>query len=250
MKNTLRYLLILLSAGVGIAHGQEHQFTNSDGRTVDAELVKADSTKVWLRLKGGRILPVPLKSLVEEDQLYVNKWIADRLPDLQIKPDFDRGRSNETKKDVTQQSFEMKVSLKNFSPEKDLEESEIIYYLIGRNLADSHKYQVMSRQVREITVPHGQTREVTFDKVHNRYRDENLSGREYRGLGYVLQIRRKRDMRRVYLTSSTAILENGKEAIINLEEKDIVGDTFVKAVKKVERNEPPKEEKKDIITIR
>jgi hypothetical protein len=245
------FLILAIASGFLAADQKPHEFTNTEGRTLKAQIVKSDASRVWLRLSGGRVAPVALDSLIEADRLYISKWTADRLPDLEIKPDFNRGRSNDTKGEVVSQNFEMSVTMKNFSPSKDLEESEVIYYLIGRDVNDSDRYTVMSKQVKEISVAHGTTSKVTFKNIRNRYRDGDFKNRGVRGLGYVLQIRRKRDMRRIYLASATTILDSAKEEIVMLEEGDVVGKTFIKEVKKVVKKEVPKEEKKEeVITIR
>ena len=254
----LPVLLLLLAISLAPVRAEYRTFTNTEGRTVDAELIKADPTQAWLRLKGGRVVPIARDTLSEADQTFITTWIADKVPDLKVKPDFDRGLTKGgSDNSSVKQSFGMRVEIKNFSSKKALEESEVIYHLVGRDATDADRYKVLSRQVFELTIEPGQTKKAFFENIVNHYSESERrnngekSGRGHRGLGYVLQIQRKRDMRLVHLSSSTSLLDDAKEAIISLEEGDETGKTFIKPV--VEPKEKKKENEKkmpQVITIK
>ena len=51
-------------------------FTNTDGRTLTAEIAEADATNVTLLLTDGRRAVVPLSHLSTADQTYTSSWIS------------------------------------------------------------------------------------------------------------------------------------------------------------------------------
>ncbi len=251
-------LFLLFHALLASAYAEYRTFTDTQDRTLEAELIKANTTHAWLRLRGGRVVPVNRETLSEADQTFITTWIADKVPDLEVTPDFDRGLSKDRGKgsSSTRQTFGMRVEIKNFSPKKELEDSEVVYYLIGRSVFDNDQYKVLSRQVFDISIKPGDTKKAIFKDIENHFQEVERSnngkekGRGHRGLGYVLQIQRKRDMRLIYLGSSTSLLDDAKEAIISLEEGDETDETFMtkdEEAKMVEKSEPGKPE---VITIK
>ena len=184
----LLFLLLLLAISLAPVRAEYRTFTNTEGRTVDAELIKADATQAWLRLKGGRVVPIARDTLSEADQTFITTWIADKVPDLKVKPDFDRGLTKgRSANSSVKQSFGMRVEIKNFSSKKALEVSEVIYYLVGRDATDADRYKVLSRQVFELTIEPGQTKKAFFENIVNHYSESERrkngekSGRGQRG---------------------------------------------------------------------
>lgn len=52
---------------------------NTAGKELEAELVEGDESTVHLKLAAtGKVVPVPLASLSEEDQAYTRTWIAEK----------------------------------------------------------------------------------------------------------------------------------------------------------------------------
>lgn len=251
-------LFLFLGAFLAPAHAEYRKFTNTGGKTLDAELVTANDAHVSIRTKGGRIVSIKRDTLSEDDQTYINTWISNKVPDVEVRPNFDRGLTKDRNKysPATKQTFGMRVEVKNYSPDKTLEESEVIYYLIGRDINDRDRYKVLSKQVFTLTIDPGKTKKAIFKDIVNNYREGTKyqggksPGQGHRGIGYVLHIKRKRDNRLVHLSSPTTLLDNVKEKIIALEQDDETDETFVKP-KKPEMVEEKKEEKKpDVITIK
>jgi hypothetical protein len=69
---------------------------------------------------------------------------------------------------------------------------------------------------------------VPFKDINNHYRDGQSFQTGHRGLGYVLLIQRKRDGRRIHLSSPTASLESAARNIITLGAGDVTGASFIK----------------------
>lgn len=204
------------------------------------------------------MVSVSRETLSENDQTFITTWITDKVPDLKIRPDFDRSLNKNRDKNFSsaKQTFGMRVEIKNFSPKQALEDTEVIYYLIGRSVSDNDQYKVLSRQVFDISIKPGDTKKAIFKDIENHYQDAERTnngkkrGRGHRGLGYVLQIQRKRDMRLIHLETSTSVLNGAKEAIISLQEDDETDETFMKKEEKPKMLEEPEPKKPEVITIK
>jgi hypothetical protein len=69
---------------------------------------------------------------------------------------------------------------------------------------------------------------VIFKDINNHYRDGQSFQTGHRDLGYVLLIQRKRNGRRIHLSSPTASLERASKNIITLDAGDVTGASFIK----------------------
>jgi|GEM_PF-7032344 len=69
----IRRIALGLALLAPLAAGRE--FTGRNGRTIDAEIVSRTATEVELRLaEDGKLVTVPISSLSDSDQLYVQTW--------------------------------------------------------------------------------------------------------------------------------------------------------------------------------
>ena len=60
--------------GIWMAHAEPRVFTNTDGKTVEAEPVSVMEENVVLKLSNGSTATVPLKSLSADDQTFIAAW--------------------------------------------------------------------------------------------------------------------------------------------------------------------------------
>lgn len=58
----------------GTLHAEPRTFTNKDGKTLTAELVAVENENVVLKLGNAKIAKVPLSSLSDSDQEFINSW--------------------------------------------------------------------------------------------------------------------------------------------------------------------------------
>jgi hypothetical protein len=63
---------VLLSVQIGVA--EPHTFTNTEGKSVEAEMVALSGTTVVMKLPSRKIAKVDLSSLTEADQAFVKAW--------------------------------------------------------------------------------------------------------------------------------------------------------------------------------
>ncbi|MEJ6581441.1 MAG: hypothetical protein QNL33_08615 [Akkermansiaceae bacterium] len=59
-------------------------FTNTEGTTIEAELIKASGSEVVLRIKGGPLAQVNIATLSEADKDFIQTWIADKVLSRQV----------------------------------------------------------------------------------------------------------------------------------------------------------------------
>lgn len=231
-------LLALIHSPLCEAHPR--LFSNTDGKTIRAELANADDTNAWLRLDSGRTSKVSLAKLSEADRDFVAAWRADQVPDLEIRPNFKRS----TKSDPwgRHQILEFQIEIENRDPAKALEECEAVYFLIGRSVQDKTVYKILSRQTQPVSIPAQEKQQLFFKKIkqdfsRNSIVQQNGFAGNFKALGYVLQLTRKRDGRTVYLQSPTSALENAKYIISSLKSGDVTDNYFTKLEDKNEQKD-------------
>ncbi len=62
--------------------GEMRTWTNTQGKTMDAEFVSLDKDKVSLTTKAGKKIKIPVKSLSQEDQDFIKELTAEKAPKL------------------------------------------------------------------------------------------------------------------------------------------------------------------------
>jgi hypothetical protein len=225
-------------------------FTNTEGKRVTAEVVGADETSVTMKLDGGQLTRVPLASLSGEDQAYIAKWLKDSVPSLSITPKFVRANrnkdtnGNKSNDGQQMQVFNLSVEVFNEDKSRALEDCEARYVLVGRSLEDRGLYKVLSVQTVEFSLDAEQRTTLPFKEVQNFYEDSSRRSSGHRGVGYVLQIKRKADGREVFLRSDTPLLEKAAGLIAALPERAETDETFMLAPGSQD-NRDKKDNKKD-----
>ena len=88
----VKLLPLLLAAAVLLpaSAAWSRPFTNAAGKTLEAEIVRANANEVTLRMTNKRTATVKIASLSEIDQVYVRKWLANQVPPLRITPNMVR----------------------------------------------------------------------------------------------------------------------------------------------------------------
>lgn len=68
-------MVVMFGSVFGTATAETRTFTNTAGKTINAELVGLNDKTVILKLDNGIKAKVPLSSLSKEDQVYINSWL-------------------------------------------------------------------------------------------------------------------------------------------------------------------------------
>ena len=82
----VRSLLVLLGLAAIASTLSARPFTNTEGKTIEAEIVRATPTTVTLRLENQRTATIKIEKLIDEHQEIVRQWLADMVPRLRITP--------------------------------------------------------------------------------------------------------------------------------------------------------------------
>ncbi len=88
-------ILIALSAlvSVAISNAEPRTFTNTDGKAIEAELVRLDGEVAILKLANLSLANVPLSSLSKEDEAYAKAWWEenkDKLGPMDVRLSIDK----------------------------------------------------------------------------------------------------------------------------------------------------------------
>lgn len=226
-------------------------FTNTAGKTIEAEIINATMTTVTLKLASGKKSNLKLSLLSEADQKHVKKWLAEKLPSVRVTPNFvrsnrDEGSASDFWDDDTQiQVLKMTVEIENFDKAKQIEGGEFSYILVGRDLRSRNQYKILAVQKADLDLLPNDSSELTFKTVKNVYEDSGYYKRGAKCIGYVLYAKRKSDDREIYASASTPILERGIHSIINLKAGEMTDSNFIKIPPKG----APKSEGGDVISV-
>ena len=228
-RNTvaMRLFSLLLAVVAVTATAPARTFTNSEGKSIEAEIIRADSTNVTLRLENKHTATVKIATLSEEDQAFVASWLAEQLPRLRITPNMVRSSKSSANQSFVQ-NLQLSVELKNEDNAKGLEESTMKYILVGRSLSNRSHYKILLVQEENFVVPASGRHTVRFRKAVNNYYESSYSKSGYKCFGYVLYASRKKDNREVYTYGSTTQLREAIYTIISLESGDLVDENYQK----------------------
>ena len=220
--------LILTFLIVSSLVAQARPFTNTAGKTINAEIARATETDVWLRTSNGRTSKVPLSALSTDDQAFIKKWLMDALPNVKIEPKLARGlkEAKDHPKWESKQNFTLTVSFRNDSGDKDLEETEATLFLVGKASVDDKVFKILSRITKTISLPGNKSDTIEFPKIEN-YFSKNKG---FHALSYVLEVKRVRDNKQLHLSSPNAYLKKRMSDIITRNQDDITDSTFLKVV--------------------
>lgn len=68
------FLLLSCFLCLGSALAKTRKFTNNEGKSITAELIGLEMDKAVFKLRNSRIAKIPLDTLAESDQKFINSW--------------------------------------------------------------------------------------------------------------------------------------------------------------------------------
>ena len=207
---------------------QARPFTNTAGKTIEAEITRATETDVWLRTTNGKVAKVPLSALSEKDQAFIKTWLKDALLNVKIEPKLARGlkKAKDTTKWASKQNFVLTVDFRNDSANLDLEDSEATLFLVGQSTADEKIYRILAKVTKSISLPSNGSDTLEFPRIESYYSDR----KGFHAISYVLEVKRKRDDKQLHLSSPNAFLKKRMAEITARQANDSTDSTFVKIV--------------------
>ena len=227
----VQILLVLLVAGLSFGR----PFTNTEGKTIEADIVSATATTVTLKIASGRKVPVKLETLSEADQKFVKNVAGQPPPRLRVTPNLVRSNRDDERGEYYYdegrqvQLLTMKVEVDNDDAKAALGESVLKYVLVGRSVRDRNQYKILAVQTENLKLARQESRTVNFKTVKNTYDDGDYGKTGHKCIGYILHVKRKSDGLKVYSFASTPILEKGIFNIVtNLKAGDLTDENFLK----------------------
>ncbi len=109
------------------------EWTSTDGKVIEADVVTATAASVTLKMENGKIFNVPMDRLAKESQDEVRKWIAENTGDKKKK----EGAKGETKRDFVDNfdadwpdTISADTTMEVEVAKEDAEKKEFIYHSV------------------------------------------------------------------------------------------------------------------------
>ncbi len=150
MKLTLTALLSLISVL------QAREFTDSQGRKIDAEILAATETQVTLkRTSDGRSFTVPTNSFSSEDQAFIKQYAADNL-NYSFEIRHQKKKMDESKVDSggmigTIEKWGYEISIRNLS-RVDVNSISAKYWIFKKSMAEKGRMESVIESSNSITL--------------------------------------------------------------------------------------------------
>lgn len=225
-----RWLVMALVALTGSLEART--FTSTDGRTLEAEVVKIEGEAAVLKLANGRSVTVPFKLLVEGDQAYLKEWAKqealNRIPRVGVKIDSNkRDTYVEAGYDERRGSVKFEIEIANEERGFTITGATATLVVIGEYLSRDKTDLIMQRvEFKDINIEFGKTRQLAADQIRYEYDDDDYShGVKYSGYVFIL---RNASGAVVDVTAVPARLEKLYEPILKLKEGEYFNDRFEK----------------------
>ncbi len=178
-----------------ILQAETHQFTDSNGNTIQAEIVSVSGESVTIKRNDGRSFTTKTSVFSEEDRKFIAAWqkaeALNRIPRLEIR--INNGKNDRLAKDGDYDNrtaaLQFKVSIENEERNFDIVDAKATLLIFGKSVFDSGRLKVMSRESFDLSVPEGATAVLNGEEVVFKYDDNDSAkfGHKYGGYLVVIQ---------------------------------------------------------------
>ena len=230
LTRCLGWLAVALVALTGTLHGRT--FTSTDGRTLEADVVKIEGEAAVLQLATGRSVTVPFKLLIESDQAYLKEWAKqdalNRIPRVEVKIDSNKRDTNVAAGyDERRGSVKFEIDVANEERGFAIKGATATLVVVGEYLSREKTNLIMQKvEFKDINIEFGKTRQLAADQIRYEYDNDDYSyGVKYNGYVFVL---RNASGAVVDVTAIPARLEKLYEPILKLKEGDYFNERFEK----------------------
>ncbi|WP_435895619.1 hypothetical protein [Oceaniferula spumae] len=180
MKNIYHTRLLALATGIitlSCAHAETRSFTNTEGKTIEAEVVGVSSGKVSLKLKGGKIYTLPFNTLSEADQTYIKEWYEKNKNN--VKPsDFSLGITKKSTRIRVPRDKDKEKSAKGASTKMSIEEVSYQFKLSQRISAPTENIVVYSQIIKRTTTRGDESEDPKYEEVIDEKTIDSLSSKK------------------------------------------------------------------------
>ena len=217
--------LVLFTLFIGLAHAEPRTFTSTDGRTIQATVIKVTDANVVLDHPNFGTVTVPLDRLVEGDRKFLAKWAEaekkNRIPKTEIQINSNkRDRRKEDAYEDRRGEFEFEIHIENEERNFDIAGAKATLIAFGDYMYDPGSCVIMERtEFNKIEIPEGKTRTLTGKLVRFEYdKDGYKHGEKY--TGYLFELRTASG-KIIVRKGSTQRVINDAEQLLKLRMRDI-----------------------------
>jgi hypothetical protein len=208
------------------------EFTSTDGKKIEAEVLKVTPDAVVLE-RGGSNFTVPLNRLSKPDLTFLKKWVEDekknRIPKVEIKVNSNkRDRREQNAYEDRKGEFKFEIFIENEERGFNIEKATGTLIVLGKYLYERDEGIVMERkEFKDITVLEGETRTVEGGLVKFEYdKDGYTHGQKYDGYLFVFKTAGGKVIKTV---GSTSRVESSAPLILKLRNENRFDEkTYVK----------------------
>ena len=153
-------VLVLLVLSLGTTLGQGREFTDTQGRKLEAEIMALDGNQVTLkRASDGKLFTVPATTFSAEDQAFIRDYAANNITfSFEVKNTRERvgkSSSRDGSVEIEKEDWSYKIDLRNIS-RANAEKVTISYWVFVR-ADDGGKTKAaprlaMADSIREVTI--------------------------------------------------------------------------------------------------
>lgn len=190
----------------GLPGAELREFTDTNGRKIQAELVEVGDGVVSIRMADGRLFrDIPLSRFSEADRRFVKDWVKERekrlsmlQPEDDVQIEVKKGRRDELNNygeiDDREQRFIPSVRLTNKELTKPLSDVRATLVIVAESVTSSNVVKVLSVQDFQFgNLPYREPVEREGRLFQTTYDDQNYAKWGYKYDGYVLVLRNSAD---------------------------------------------------------
>ncbi len=209
------------------------EFTSTDGKKIEAEVLKVTSDSVVLG-RGGSNFTVPLNRLSKGDRSFLKEWAENeeknRIPKVDIKINSNkRDRREQNAYEDRVGEFRFEIFIENDEQNFDIKKATGTLIVLGKYLYEKDEGIVMERkEFKNVTIPDGESIKLEGSLVKFEYDKSGYQhGQKYDGYLFVL---RTAGGKIIKTASSTSRVGNASALILKLKNGDrFVERTFAKS---------------------
>jgi len=201
-------------------------FTSTDGKSIEAEVVKVTDTSVILSRGGGANVTVPLERLSAADQVFLKEWAENdkknHIPKVIVRPNPNKREKKQegaVQNEDRQGVFEFEIYIENLERTFEIKGASATLIVLGLYLYTSGEGVVMQRmEFNDVNILPGKNIQLQGESVRYEYDDKDIvHGEKYDGFLFIL---RNAEGKVIDISGSTPRFENAADAILKLRQDE------------------------------
>ncbi|MFT5467971.1 MAG: hypothetical protein ACI8UO_003079 [Verrucomicrobiales bacterium] len=219
-------MLVLILLGINAGAAEDFRtFTSTDGRTLEAKLIKMAGDKVVIEAKNGTNFTVAATSFSPEDQVAFKKFAEAQAklydPRLEVKFASGKGdRRTDVYFDERTQELVPGVTIENREQTFTMTNAAVTVMTFGKHVTTRDELKVISKEEFKVTLAPGKTADWTGKKIKLEYDDRSSFRYGHRYAGYLIVV--KNDSGRIIEIAGTTGFTKKAEAALKLKADQLI----------------------------